>query len=128
MADFTKEIGHEETGVGFEDGLNLMSDNGPQPTSDRFMKTCSVLEVHRAFTCYNNARGNAHAERMMRTLKEELLRLREWRDPYEVSMAIGGWIEKYNQSYLHSTRAYKTPNAMEETHNLATRTLLKTAC
>jgi len=45
-----------------------------------------------------------------------------------VSEALTDWIERYNQSYLHSALAYKTPNAMEETHNLTTRTLLEKAC
>jgi len=111
-----------------EHDLHLMSDNGSQPTSERFMQACSTLGVHQAFTCYNNPKGNADTERMMRTLKEELLWLREWGDPYQVSEALTDWIERYNQSYLHSALAYKTPNAMEETHNLTTRTLLEIAC
>jgi putative transposase len=108
--------------------LHLMSDNGSQPTSVRFMKVCSVLEVDQAFTSYNNPKGNADTERMMRTLKEELLWLREWRAPYDVSAVIGGWIEEYNESYLHSALAYRTPNQTEETYNLTTRTLLERAC
>jgi len=54
-----------------------MSDNGSQPTSLSFMKACSNLDIHQAFTSYNNPKGNADTERMMRTLKEELLWLRE---------------------------------------------------
>jgi transposase InsO family protein len=92
------------------------------------MKACSVLGVGQAFTCYNNPKGNADTERMMRTLKEELLWLQEWHDPYEVSGALADWIGRYNESYLHSTLGYKTPNAMEETYNLTTRTLLEIAC
>lgn len=34
-------------------GLNLISDNGSQPTSLRFMKACSKLGIHQAFTSYN---------------------------------------------------------------------------
>jgi len=111
-----------------EHQLHLMSDNGSQPTSERFMKACSVLGVHQAFTSYNNPKGNADTERMMRTLKEELLWLREWRDPYQVSAALTEWIESYNESYLHSALKYKTPNQAEETYNLTTRTLLEIAC
>jgi transposase InsO family protein len=111
-----------------EHDLHLMSDNGSQPTSLRFMKACSHLGVHQAFTSYNNPKGNADTERMMRTVKEELLWLREWADPYEVSAAISRWIEEYNESYLHSALDYRTPNQAEETYNLTTRTLLETAC
>lgn len=110
-----------------EHQLHLMSDNGSQPTAERFMKTCAMLGVHQAFTSYNNPKGNADTERMMRTMKEELLWLREWRDPYEVSAAVGRWIEQYNQSYLHSALGYRTPNQVEETYNLTMRTLLEKA-
>ena len=83
--------------------LHLMSDNGSQPTSVRFIKTCSNLEVRQAFTSYNNPKGNADTERMMRTLKEELLWLREWPGEREIKIALDRWIEEYNESYLHST-------------------------
>nr|MBN2276534.1 DDE-type integrase/transposase/recombinase [candidate division Zixibacteria bacterium] len=74
-------------------GLHLMSDNGSQPTSEKFMRACSLLDVHQAFTSYNNPKGNADTERLMRTIKEELIWLREWRNPYDLSAAIGSWIE-----------------------------------
>jgi len=49
-----------------------MSDNGSQPTSLSFMKACFNLEVHQAFTNYNNPKGYADTVRMIRTIKEEL--------------------------------------------------------
>jgi transposase InsO family protein len=107
--------------------LHLMSDNGSQPTSERFMKACSLLDIHQAFTSYNNPKGNADTERMMRTLKEELIWLREWRDLYELSVAIDAWMETYNETWLHSALGYRTPNQFEETYNLTTRTLLENA-
>jgi len=109
-------------------GLHLMSDNGSQPTSEKFMHACSLLDIHQAFTSYNNPKGNADTERLMRTIKEELIWLREWRDPFELSDEVSRWIVEYNESYLHSALGYRTPNQMEETYNLTTRTLLKSAC
>jgi len=50
---------------------------------------------------------------MMRILKEELLWLREWGAPHDVSTTLEPWIEHYNQSYLHSALAYKTPKLAE---------------
>jgi len=46
----------------------------------------------------------------MRTIKEELMWLRERSSPHEVATAISGWIERYNNSYLHSTLKSTTPN------------------
>ena len=107
--------------------LHLMSDNGSQPTSLRFMKACSHLQVHQTFTSYNNPKGNADTERMMRTMKEELLWLREWPSATELTGELDGWIEKYNESYLHSALGYRPPNQAEETHNLSHKTLLRSA-
>ncbi len=85
------------------------------------------MGIHQAFTSYNNPKGNADTERMMRTLKEELIWLREWRDPHELLKALDDWIETYNETWLHSALGYRTPNRVEETYNLTTRTLLENA-
>lgn len=94
-------------------GLNLMSDNGCQPTSIAFMEACSVMGIHQAFTSYNNPKGNADTERMMRTIKEELLWLREWSSAAELKTELTEWFIGYNASYLHSTLGYKTPEQFE---------------
>ena len=96
--------------------LNLMSDNGSQPTSRAFMETCAGLGIKQAFTAYNNPKGNADTERMMRTLKEELCWLREWSSTAELKTALDTFIEDFNSGYLHSALGYKTPNAFEKEH------------
>jgi len=63
-------------------GLNLMSDNGCQPTSKKFMESCSLMGVQQAFTSYNNPKGNGDTERVMRTFKEEKVWLTEWKSPF----------------------------------------------
>jgi len=95
-------------------GLKLMSDNGSQPTSLSFMKACSNLEVHQAFTSYNNPKGNADTERMIRTMKEELFWLREWESERELNQELDKWVDYYNRSYLHSAHEYRTPIQAEE--------------
>jgi transposase InsO family protein len=56
-----------------QDNLYLISDNGSQPTSKRDMEACSVLEIKQIFTSYNNPKGNADTERVIRTLKEDFV-------------------------------------------------------
>ena len=107
--------------------LHLMSDNGSQPTSIRFMEACSSLKVDQAFTSYNNPKGNADTERMMRTLKEELFWLREWPSETEITKELDRWVEYYNNNYLHSALGYCPPNQAEKTYNLSHDTLLKSA-
>jgi len=95
-------------------GLKLISDNGSQPTSLRFMKACSNLEVQQVFTSYNNPKGNADTERMIRTMKEELFWLREWEDERGLSLELDKWVYYYNRNYLHSALGYSTPFQAEE--------------
>jgi transposase InsO family protein len=101
--------------------LHLMSDNGSQPTSVRFMQVCGQLSIDQAFTSYNNPKGNADTERMMRTLKEELFWLREWASPAEIAKALDAWVPGYHETYRHSTLGYKTPNEFKQEHGPKTQ-------
>ena len=107
-------------------GLCLMSDNGSQPTSKGYMAACQNLGIHQAFTSYNNPKGNADTERVFRTMKEELLWLREWTSPFELVGTLKAWIQYYNEEYLHSTLGYKPPNKFEEEYWNNQLTLLAT--
>ena len=108
-------------------GLSLMSDNGCQPTSIACLKACATLGITQAFTSYNNPKGNADTERLMRTLKEELFCIREWTSVVELEHAVTAWIEWYNSSYLHSTLGYRAPNAFEADHLASHRTRFEAA-
>lgn len=94
--------------------LNLMSDNGSQPTSLSFMEETAALGIRQAFTSYSNPKGNADTERVIRTIKEELLWLREWQTVAEVARAMPLFVEDFNEHYLHSALSYKTPNEFEK--------------
>ena len=68
--------------------LHLTSDNGSQPTSASFMRACSVLGIKQAFTAYNNPNGNANTERLIRTIKEELVWVNEFTSLEEVEIKL----------------------------------------
>ena len=55
-----------------DQGLSVMSDNGCQPTALAFMKACSTLGIQQAFTSYNNPKGNADTERVMRNTQRRM--------------------------------------------------------
>lgn len=95
-------------------GLSLMSDNGCQPTGTTFTRECATLGISQAFTSYNNPKGNADTERTMRTLKEELLWLQEWRSLEHLGQELSAWIEKFNTGYLHSALGWNTPQSAHE--------------
>ena len=108
-------------------GLNLMADNGCQPTSLAFMRACAALGIRQAFTSYSNPKGNADTERLLRTLKEELVWLQEWTSPAVFFAALERWIASYNTSYLHSALGYRAPNVIEAEH-LGHATHVAAAC
>ena len=95
-------------------GLSLMSDNGCQPTATSFLERCGLLEINQAFTVYNNPKGNADTERMMRTIKEELLWLNEWTGLDQVKQEFDAWRKHYNHEYFHSALKWKTPQMAED--------------
>lgn len=100
--------------------LFLISDNGSQPTSEKFMAACSVLEIKQIFTCYNNPKGNADTERVIRTIKEDLIWIKEWGSLLEFEEDLRGWITRYNNDYPHSSLGYKTPVQFENEQLLVT--------
>ena len=97
--------------------LNLVSDNGCQPTSTRFMKSCNTLGIKQIFTSFNNPKGNAETERSIRTLKEELFWIKEWQGVKQVEDALNEWVDNYNRTYLHSALGYRSPEWIEEHFN-----------
>ncbi len=103
-----------------QDNLYLISDNGSQPTSKRYMEACSVLEIEQIFTSYNNPKGNADTERVIRTLKEDFVWTREFSSLFEFVENFKEWIEDYNNDYPHSSLNYSTPSEYEKEHLLIT--------
>lgn len=69
-------------------GLKLASDNGSQPTSTGLMATMSLLGIEQVLTRYENPKGNAETERLMRTIKEALLWLRAFANLEDARVAI----------------------------------------
>jgi len=90
-------------------GIKLVSDHGSQPTSKSFMKFCSELGIKQIFASYNNPKGNAETERMIRTIKEEVIWVHEFESLDEAKEKIKGFIEFYNREYPHSAIGYKSP-------------------
>ena len=90
-------------------------------------RSARFLGVHQACTSSNHPKGNADTERLTRTIKEELIWLREWCDPYQLLTAVGAGIEQYNERYLHSALGYQTANQTEATDTMTTGPLLEIA-
>ena len=98
-----------------DQGLKLISDNGSQPTSVSFMRNTSLMGIEQIFCSYNNPKGNAETERVIRTIKEELLWLNEFTSFEESRDGIENWIrEDYNRLYVHSALGYQSPEEFQQ--------------
>ena len=91
-------------------GLNLVSDNSFWPTSRAFMSDMANPGIQQIFTYYNDPRGNADTEQMIRAIKEEVIWLNEFDSLAKAKEEIGNWIEgDYNRLYIHSASCYRSP-------------------
>jgi len=89
---------------------------GSQPTATGFMAAMGTLGIKPVFTSYDHPKGNAETERLMRTIKEELLWLRECTSLEEARAAVGHWITvEDNERDVHSSLGYKSPLEFEAT-------------
>jgi len=90
--------------------LCLISDNGSQPTSTSFMGDMATLGIKQIFT----SKGNADTERVMGTIKQEVIWINELGSVKEGEEKIGRWIEvDYNKLYVHSELGYISPEGYE---------------
>jgi len=113
-------------GLSEENKLQLVSDNGSQPTSTRFLSSCSLLGIEQIFTSYCNPKGNAETERIFRTLKEDLIWLQDWLSVEQLRSSLATWFQNYNEDFPHSTLGYLTPSQFEQLHREITLTHLLT--
>lgn len=100
-----------------KDRLFLISDNGCQPTSQRFMMNCSLLGIKQIFTTWSNPKGNSDTERVMRTVKEDLVWPYEWDNPFDFEIALAKWIHAYNTDYPHQSLKNMTPSQFAKAYN-----------
>lgn len=94
-------------------GLYLISDNGSQPTSTSFMRDMANLGIKQISTSYDNLKGNADTERVMRTIKEEVIWINKLGSFEEAMGKIAQWIDlDYNKLYVHSQLGYMSPSVL----------------
>jgi len=78
------------------------------------MRDMTTLDIEQVFTSYDNPKGNADTERIMRTIKEEVVWLNEFDSFEEAREKIGKWTDvDYNKLYVHSTLGYMSPEEFE---------------
>ena len=111
-------------GMQFPDGIDrsdpyllipsIAGDNGCQPTSKAFAEYEKALGLEHIFTSHCNPKGDADTERVIRTFKEDLLWINEFKTLDELKEALGKWQHDYNHVFPHSSLEYCTPVEYEE--------------
>lgn len=95
-------------------GLELRTDHGPQYTG----ADCAALAVRwgleHTFAPVGRPTGNAVVERFIRTLKEEVVWLRDWNTAAELREAIAAWLVKYHTGRAHQSLGWMTPSEYRE--------------
>lgn len=90
-------------------GLELRHDHGSQYMSDAFQEEIWFLGIVSSPAFVRQPEGNGCVERFMRTLKEQLLWLRSFRNLEELRQALLAFQEQYNEHWLIERNGFRSP-------------------
>lgn len=90
-------------------GLALRMDHGPQYTSDHFVNQLRFWGITPSFALVREPETNGVAERFFRTLKEQVVFGRVFRNLEELRAAVGDFVSRYNQHWLVEKLGFLTP-------------------
>jgi len=92
-------------------GLSLRMDHGTQYLSEHFIKQIRYWGVTPSYAFVEEPQTNGVAERFMRTLKEQVIHGRIYRNLEDLRSAISAFIDRYNREWLVEKLGYKSPTA-----------------
>ena len=96
------------------DSLVHHSDRGVQYACAEYTAVLAAHRIQPSMSRVGNPYDNAQAESFMKTLKQEEIDGRDYRDLQHADAAIGAFIEEvYNRRRLHSALAYQPPAEFE---------------
>lgn len=96
-------------GPGVAHGLQIRHDHGSQYTSDAFQKELAFLGIESSPGFVREPETNGCAERFIRTLKEQLLWVRVFRNAEDLRTALHAWMKVYNEQWLIERHGFKPP-------------------
>ena len=91
------------------EGVELRTDHGPQYTGADCAALVAKWGLVHTFAPVGRPTGNAVAERVIRTMKEEVVWLRDWETADELLEALLAWQRRYNTQRPHQALGWKTP-------------------
>ena len=91
-------------------GLKLRHDHGSNYMSNDFQKEIDFLGIKASPSFVREPEGNGVAERFIRTLKENLLWVRDFETIEELRLALIEFARWYNDNWLVARHRYKNPS------------------
>jgi putative transposase len=99
-------------------GLQLRLDHGPQYISDHFLKQVRFWGITPSFSFVEEPQTNGVAERFNRTLKEQVINGRVFKNLDEVRRAVAAFVEQYNSEWRVEKLGFKSPSEARADHAL----------
>jgi putative transposase len=95
--------------AGIANGLAMRHDNGSQYLSEDFQTELRFLGIASSPAFVRQPEGNGCIERFFRTLKEQLLWVKPFRDVEELRQGLLVFKETYNQQWLIERLGFRSP-------------------
>lgn len=112
----TQRFGSVAAGVAR--GLTLRMDNGSQYLSDHFQNQIKFWGMAPSFAFVSQPQTNGVVERFNKTLKEQVVYGRIYRNIEELRLAVTAFMERYNRHWLVEKLGFKSPKqALNDFYN-----------
>jgi transposase InsO family protein len=102
-------------------GLKLRHDHGTQYLADDFQKEIEFLGIESSPSFVRAPEGNGCAERIIRTLKEQLLWVRTFDTIEELRQALLAWRKLYNEQWMVERHDHRSPSQVRREHHAASQ-------
>jgi transposase InsO family protein len=102
-----EHFGSVESGIAA--GLAIRADHGTQYTSQDFTDQVKAWGGHMSYAYVAEPQTNGISERFIRTLKEQVIHGKIYRNVEELRQAVGDFVKKYNSQWLLERLHYVAP-------------------
>ena len=101
-------------------GLSLRHDHGSQYVADDFQRELTFLGIESSPSFVRAPEGNGCVERIIRTLKEQLLWVQGFADVEALRAALEQWRQLYNTRWLIERHGHRSPAQVRQQWLIAT--------
>jgi len=108
----------ESVGADVARGLSLRMDNGTQYLSDHFQNQIKYWGIAPSFAFVAEPETNGVTERFNRTLKEQVIYGRQYRNIEDLRIAIAAFMDLYNKHWLEEKLGFKSPRQAYSEHQM----------